>query len=58
MLRFKRVCELLAARRCYEAGQSPRRIAGSAGVHVSTIYRWLRISGASRYKYEKNKNEA
>lgn len=41
---FQRICELAAARRCYDAGHSVSRIAKSAKRHPSTIYRWLRAT--------------
>jgi len=44
-LSFKRMCALLAAKRCYEAGQSVRQIAKSAGKSPSTIRRWLKTVG-------------
>ena len=43
-MNLQRICTLLAARRCYNAGQSVKEIAKSAGKSVSTIYRWLKES--------------
>lgn len=41
---FQRICELAAARRCFDAGHPVSRIAKSAKRHPSTIYRWLRTT--------------
>ena len=51
---FKKICAMLAARRCYEAGQSVAEIAKSAGRSKVVICRWLKKSGTvlrSRYGY-------
>lgn len=42
MITYKRICSLLAARRCRDAGQSVKEIAASARVATSTVYRWLK----------------
>jgi len=38
---FENMCSYLAAFYCYEAGQSIKEIAESAGVSESTVRRWL-----------------
>ena len=44
MVTFYHICELLAARQCYNAGQSVKEIARSAKKTPSTIYRWLLVT--------------
>lgn len=44
---FDRLCCLLAARRCYELGQSIAEIARSARKSPATIRRWLRETGVT-----------
>lgn len=56
-LNFNRICTLVAARDCYEAGQTPAVIAKSAGVHVSTVRRWLKSSLASKIRHQKHQND-
>lgn len=45
---FKRMCSMLAARHCYEAGLRVEDIAASAKVSTSTIRRWLRATSINR----------
>ena len=45
-LNFRKMCALLAAKRCYESGQSVQQIAKSSGKSRSTIRRWLKAAGA------------
>jgi hypothetical protein len=40
---FALVCACLAARSCFNAGQSVERIAKSAKRHSSTVRRWLAV---------------
>ena len=42
--RFERMCALLAARRCFNAGQTIDQIAKSAKRSKSTIRRWLKVT--------------
>lgn len=46
-LDYARLCALLAARRCRDAGQTVAQIAKSAGKHPSTIRRWLKETRGS-----------
>ena len=43
---FKRICEILAARQAFNAGQRVEEIAQLAGRSPATIRKWLAISGA------------
>jgi hypothetical protein len=43
---FQRICTLLAARRCYDAGQSVSDIATSAKRCPATVRRWLKATDA------------
>jgi len=43
-MKYQRICALLAARNCYNAGQSVKEIAASAKKSISTIYRWLKVT--------------
>lgn len=45
---FERICAIIAAVRCLNAGQTFDEIANSAKVHPSTIRRW--VSGAGFYR--------
>jgi transposase len=45
-MRYARICMLLAASRCYAAGQTVAQIAEGAKKSPSTIRRWLRQAGA------------
>ena len=42
---FQKMCTLLAAKQCYEAGQSVAQIAASAKVSAATVRRWLKNAG-------------
>ena len=44
MKEYIKLCNIIAARRCRNAGQSVKEIAKSAGVLPSMVYRWLRVS--------------
>ncbi|MDR3638630.1 MAG: hypothetical protein P4L84_32795 [Isosphaeraceae bacterium] len=44
-LTFNDICNILAARRCWNAGQSLTEIARSAKRSKSTIRNWIRKSG-------------
>ena len=44
MREYTKLCTIIAARRCRNAGQSIKEIAKSARVSSSTVYRWLRMS--------------
>jgi len=41
---YRRICALLAARNCFNAGQTVEQIASSAKKHPSTIRRWLKVT--------------
>ena len=41
---YQRICALLAARNCSNAGQTVSEIAKSAKKSPSTIRRWLKVS--------------
>lgn len=43
-MKYKQICKLLAARRCFDAGQSVKDIATSAKKSTTTIRRWLRTT--------------
>ena len=45
---FKDICSHLAARQCYNSGQSVKRIAKSANVSTSTVYKWLKNTRCMR----------
>ena len=42
---FVDIVNMVAARRCYEAGQSIAQIAASAKKSKSTIVRWIKLTG-------------
>ena len=42
---FQRICALMAAKNCYESGQSVAEIAASANKSPATIRRWLQTAG-------------
>lgn len=44
-LTWPRMATLIAARQCFEAGQSVNEIAGSAKLPPSRVRRWLRSTG-------------
>lgn len=44
-LTFENMCKMLAAKNCYESGQSIDEIAASAGKSPAVIRRWLKESG-------------
>jgi transposase len=50
-MKFQDICNILAARRCRNAGQSVKQIAASAKVSESTIRQWLKITSASMRTY-------
>lgn len=45
---FQRMCAMLAAKNCYESGQSVKQIALSAKKSPKIIRRWLEQAGAKR----------
>jgi len=42
---FQKMCAMLAAKRCYESGQSVEAIAVSAKKSPAVIYGWLKEAG-------------
>ena len=42
-MNFTKLCSMLAARRCYNSGQTVAQIAKSAGKSEATIRRWLTV---------------
>lgn len=42
---YQRLCKLLAARRCHDAGLTVKEIAQQAGVAPSTVRNWLKQTG-------------
>lgn len=43
-MNHQRICALLAARNCRNAGQSVKEIAASAKKSITTIRRWLKVT--------------
>lgn len=43
-MKYQRICALLAARNCFDAGQTIKEIAASAKKSPSTIRRWLKVT--------------
>ena len=41
---YRRLCQLLAARNCFNAGQTVKDIAASAKRSETTIRRWLKVT--------------
>jgi transposase len=41
---FERICSIIAARQCYDSGQSLTQIATSAKVSKLTVKRWIETS--------------
>ena len=44
MNEYEKVCAALAARRCYESGQSVAQIAKSANKSTAVVRIWLKLS--------------
>jgi len=42
-MNFTKLCSMLAARRCYNSGQTVAQIAKSANKSEATIRRWLTV---------------
>jgi transposase-like protein len=47
-MKFTNICAMLAARNCVNSGKTVAEVAKEAGVSVSTIYRWIRLTGYRR----------
>lgn len=45
MIDYQHICKLLAAKHCYEKGQTVKEIAKSAKVSESTVRKWLKEGG-------------
>jgi transposase len=45
MFTFVHICEMIAARQCWDSGQSTRQIAESAARSPATIRRWIKQTG-------------